>query len=1389
LRSLQQLRTGLDAHWLLLELNKADVSTRDPETVTSHTYSGFLFEGSRTSADWAAQRWTFASPGATSTNAYPLAQSCLNLRAAWVQWASSTTAMKGLPEAFDLIDVQAGELAAVLRWLDQWARRRRVSLSRSSTQSRSRSRPQSQRSSASRASTPSVASRAGGSRLGSRARGTSGGRRRKACGSDEDSDDNSVSSSEDQWSGGEESDGDPDQGLSDSSDDCRRSRGRSGGPAGDVAGCSASNSGETEDAEDGEALTNVLVLQGPCGSGKSATVHDCARRLGYRVIEVNASQIRSGAAVRKTIAEAAQSAHILDSTATAASGASAEISLILFDEVTLHVVSLLSPTYPTLLWISPQVDIVFEEEGDTQLYSAIQQIAQQSKCPIVLTTERPLPFFAALHAKRIAFRRPAPSLRDPQMLQTVMALASGGTDGGKADVGSAGGVAAPGSFLLPRPAQKITPASTQGSSAVGGAKSVGLQLTQRQRHELQVLCAVTWGDARAAAASVQCVPETYFGPVQLGGTAVRAPAPAWTSQDSPVDLTDSPQKRLPAGLMSDATDFSETAGEAFSSFVSYLRDTLNLDFALFDGAPCPSAAKTVSPSQPNRVNGPRVLLPVVTEVSPRSGLCSGGFAVSLHGSNFLQPSVRAGAESGLATVEVLLDGQTSLPCVLKSATQIVAYLPPGCAAGTHTLTVQVHVGVAKAGGGHHTVVASSAGSGVGAGWIRLYDRNFPSLPRPVGDAAPGRRDVSRSGYRKTGAQSLADSDAETDVDPCEDAAQGDLLEGAERRRGCSALKRQRSMNSGDVVSADGSADAASSGVTLADCKRRRAGVVVLEEGDDESDAGLQEGGAAEQISEADTALASSQGEGVVNHLPAAKATAVVLADLQEHIARAARCALDALFASSLSAPFLEPVSDSAVPGYSAAIARPMDLGTIRDSLEEGLYHSLQTFGGPTSAAEVSATDLAALVEDVRLVWHNCLLFNGESSPFARAAFLLQHLFDDTLSQELSAVAERLPHLAHFSRSAEGITLTVPGMDSPVLTVPRSDVFRSCTKLARSLSAARIQALLAESRDEGDAAEPAFCTEQEVLGPERVPEDDLLTALREVQSETEDSGPSATDIVPGLYSLRRGNRAGLEYETEGSAVRLLTTTSPSDALLPSLEEACLACARLCDADLFGAASLVYGAGWEEDSVGSAFMDFKALPSQPLHCHSYCATESSQLALRLADYGTLMLGGVPRRSVAPDTVNSDEAFGASPFLRAQVRRMEYIDLVNCVASSYVSYPGGRASNPCQGLLCGLQAHPSLVRRTLAVDVVPLLSAMCAAEMDNDAEALQLMQSVVAMDKSDGRPPRGAGRNTRSSRGSTPSKYVAYGYMKSTLSETIDDILGKVANIVERLRYCNK
>ncbi|KAJ0976030.1 hypothetical protein J5N97_017995 [Dioscorea zingiberensis] len=56
---------------------------------------------------------------------------------------------------------------------------------------------------------------------------------------------------------------------------------------------------DMDDTDDEATRKNVLLLTGPIGSGKSAAIRACAKEQGFKVIEVNTSDIRNGALMKQ----------------------------------------------------------------------------------------------------------------------------------------------------------------------------------------------------------------------------------------------------------------------------------------------------------------------------------------------------------------------------------------------------------------------------------------------------------------------------------------------------------------------------------------------------------------------------------------------------------------------------------------------------------------------------------------------------------------------------------------------------------------------------------------------------------------------------------------------------------------------------------------------------------------------------------------------------------------------------------------------------------------------------------------------------------------------------------------------------------------------------------
>ncbi|XP_059620508.1 enhanced level of genomic instability 1 [Phlebotomus argentipes] len=141
-----------------------------------------------------------------------------------------------------------------------------------------------------------------------------------------------------------------------------------------------------------------IVLSGPCGSGKSASVAAVAAQLNFNVLEINAGMRRTGKRLLQDLQEATQSHKVARSSEDETSQ---KFSLILVEDA----------------------EITFEQ--DDGFVSAIHQIVADSKRPVILTTSEPncshLARFMAMNT--INFAPPEPELISKWF--TLMALAEG----------------------------------------------------------------------------------------------------------------------------------------------------------------------------------------------------------------------------------------------------------------------------------------------------------------------------------------------------------------------------------------------------------------------------------------------------------------------------------------------------------------------------------------------------------------------------------------------------------------------------------------------------------------------------------------------------------------------------------------------------------------------------------------------------------------------------------------------------------------------------------------------------------------------------------------------------------------------------------------------------
>ncbi|XVF39345.1 hypothetical protein PTKIN_Ptkin01aG0027300 [Pterospermum kingtungense] len=181
--------------------------------------------------------------------------------------------------------------------------------------------------------------------------------------------------------------------------------------------CESDFDSENIDGED--SLKNVLLVTGPIGSGKSAAIHACAKEQGFKILESNASDCRNGAVVKQKFGEALKShcltgslekpvdslsKHVMKS----AGPLSKDEAVQEFDNEIMELMSIseeedsfgvngasgqricndseigFGQSKAKALILFEDVDIAFPE--DRGFIAAIQQIAEEAKGPVILTS-------------------------------------------------------------------------------------------------------------------------------------------------------------------------------------------------------------------------------------------------------------------------------------------------------------------------------------------------------------------------------------------------------------------------------------------------------------------------------------------------------------------------------------------------------------------------------------------------------------------------------------------------------------------------------------------------------------------------------------------------------------------------------------------------------------------------------------------------------------------------------------------------------------------------------------------------------------------------------------------------------------------------------------------
>eukprot|EP00559_Dactyliosolen_fragilissimus_P005233 CAMPEP_0184860866 /NCGR_PEP_ID=MMETSP0580-20130426/5668_1 /TAXON_ID=1118495 /ORGANISM="Dactyliosolen fragilissimus" /LENGTH=1341 /DNA_ID=CAMNT_0027358127 /DNA_START=102 /DNA_END=4128 /DNA_ORIENTATION=+ len=156
---------------------------------------------------------------------------------------------------------------------------------------------------------------------------------------------------------------------------------------------------EYDSDEEDNDLCKVVLVSGPTGSGKTSLVHAVAKKCQCVAHEINTSMARGGQALKMAIEESTQSHSNL---AILRKDKNNECDYMENFENT--------NTISLALVLIDEVDLLFEDDGDSGFWLALCNLVKKAKCPIILTaSEVPNALeHSSIQYKHIPFERPTP---------------------------------------------------------------------------------------------------------------------------------------------------------------------------------------------------------------------------------------------------------------------------------------------------------------------------------------------------------------------------------------------------------------------------------------------------------------------------------------------------------------------------------------------------------------------------------------------------------------------------------------------------------------------------------------------------------------------------------------------------------------------------------------------------------------------------------------------------------------------------------------------------------------------------------------------------------------------------------------------------------------------